>query len=135
MYKNEGNRFPMIISSYSFLDIEYDSIYRIALSRHNFTKFAVKVAKRACARKKLFFIEYCYRISHKLKLISLKLRLLHRKNISIALAYRICYHKHLIRPFVIEMINKISRNRCCRHADLSASRSSQSSFSLDHFIY
>lgn len=32
--------------SYSFLDVEYNSVYQIILPRHNFKEFAIKVANK-----------------------------------------------------------------------------------------
>jgi len=37
--------------SYSFLDAEHKSVFQIAPSRHNFEKFAIKVAKNGCFHK------------------------------------------------------------------------------------
>jgi len=43
--------FDFIDFSYSYLDTEHKSVFQIALSFHNFEKFAIKVAKKGCFHK------------------------------------------------------------------------------------
>lgn len=49
-------RYKKIIASHNFLNVEYDFVHQIALSCHNFEKFAITVAKNGLKNFHAFWL-------------------------------------------------------------------------------